>query len=174
MKRAKRSKWAHGTLTGYTHYKCRCDSCKQAKKQWRSNARQKNLAIERVKERDSSAKRRAAKPDYVRVYGKAYKTKHGARYRDISLQQKYGVSERQWDLMFERQKGLCPICLKPIYKFRDPSGRKASPVEHDHKTKRVRGLACYRCNRTKIGTNTAETAARLLAYLTSTFDGRDI
>lgn len=42
------------------------------------------------------------------------------------------------------QGGTCAICQKP------PKG-KALAVDHDHKTKRVRGLLCYADNKYLIG-----------------------
>jgi hypothetical protein len=92
--------------------------------------------------------------------------------RARTLQQKYGISEEQWDWMYNRQKGLCPICQKLIQKPGNKLGKRAAAVDHDHKTGRVRGLTCYRCNRFKIGRNTTESITRLYHYLTSEFDGR--
>ena len=94
--------------------------------------------------------------------------------RDLRLRKRFGITTEQWDLLFEQQKGLCPICLKPILKPNDPSGKRAAAVDHDHKTGRVRGLVHDRCNRFFISNNTIETAERLVAYLKSTLDGRDL
>ena len=95
--------------------------------------------------------------------------------RDKLLMKKYGLTEAQWLKMFKLQKGLCPICLKPIRKPGNPEGKIAAAVDHDHgPSKRVRGLACYVCNRWRIGRNTLETTRRLLTYMESTFDGRDL
>ena len=92
--------------------------------------------------------------------------------RSKLLQKKYGLTEAQWLKMFKRQKGKCPICLRKLFKPGNPEGRTAAAVEHCHTTGRVRGLACYPCNRWRIGRNSIETARRLLEYMESTFDGR--
>ena len=48
--------------------------------------------------------------------------------------------------MFKNQHGVCAICRQPnniktkYEKIRDLH------VDHDHKTKKVRGLLCYKCN----------------------------
>ncbi len=97
-----------------------------------------------------------------------------ANSREKSLQKKYGITSEQWEKMYELQKGKCPVCTKPIYKPQNKYGKRAAPVDHDHKTGRVRGLTCYRCNRFRIGRNTAESAKRLYDYLVSDFDGRDL
>jgi len=86
----------------------------------------------------------------------------------------YGVTTAQWLKMFEIQAGLCPICGNKLYKPGNLEGKRAANVDHDHKTKRVRGLVCNICNRLRIGINTADTAARLAPYLASDFDGRNI
>ena len=62
------------------------------------------------------------------------------RARDRYLQRKYGITLADYDRLFAAHDGGCWIC-----------GRKPKPgrnlhVEHDHKTGRVRGLACWRCN----------------------------
>lgn len=88
---------------------------------------------------------------------------------------KYGITPNQWDKMFDMQKGECPICLRPISRPGNLSGRRAASVDHDHKTKRVRGLLCYRCNRFTIGRHRhTDMIERVIAYLKSDFDGRKI
>jgi len=88
---------------------------------------------------------------------------------------KYGITQKQWLGIYKLQKGLCPICLKKILKPGNKLGKRAANVDHDHKTGRVRGLLCYRCNRFTIGrTRSTEQIRRVLAYLESDFDGRTI
>jgi hypothetical protein len=53
---------------------------------------------------------------------------------------RYGISLVDWQLMFERQGGVCAICNDP------PSKPRNFHVDHCHKTGRVRGLLCVRCN----------------------------
>mgnify|MGYP001591247724 CR=1 FL=1 len=86
----------------------------------------------------------------------------------------YGITIEQWQKMYEQQKGLCPICLGPIPNFEDKHNKLAVAVDHDHKTKKVRGLTCWRCNQYCISNNTVETARRLVAYLEQDTDGRDL
>lgn len=97
-------------------------------------------------------------------------TKYQARKK--RLNEAYGLSPQQWMKIYHHQKGLCPICLKPIFRPGNKLGKRAAAVDHDHKTGRVRGLLDYRCNRFRVGRNTAEAAKRMYDYLTSTFDGR--
>jgi hypothetical protein len=60
--------------------------------------------------------------------------------RDRYLQRKYKITEAQYELLLAAHDGNCWICGRPPKKQR-------LHVEHDHHTGRVRGLACWRCNR---------------------------
>lgn len=56
----------------------------------------------------------------------------------------YGISLSEYRVLLVKQGGVCAICGKP------PLGGNTSThslhVDHDHVTKRVRGLLCNRCN----------------------------
>lgn len=51
---------------------------------------------------------------------------------------KFGITEDDYNKMFNEQMGLCAICHKP------DSIRLA--VDHDHDTGLIRGLLCKKCN----------------------------
>lgn len=111
-------------------------------------------------------------PERIQKSAQTYKAKHPARIKELAhtarLKRVFGITPEQYDKMLARQGGGCAICGRPPKKNR-------LAVEHDHgASKRVRGLACHRCNKYKIGTNTAETARLVLAYLESDFDGRNL
>ena len=59
--------------------------------------------------------------------------------RDRYLVKTYGITEADYDVLLEAGNGACWIC------HRRPKKQRLH-VEHDHITKRIRGLACYRCN----------------------------
>lgn len=92
--------------------------------------------------------------------------------REARLKYRYGITLKQWDMMYDRQDGKCPICERALLKYNNKWGRRASPVDHCHKTKRVRGITCSQCNRYKIAKNDGNSAKKLLPYLDSDFDGR--
>jgi hypothetical protein len=52
---------------------------------------------------------------------------------------KYGITYEDYDRMLLQQNGVCAICGTPPKKNR-------LAVDHCHKTKKVRGLLCFRCN----------------------------
>lgn len=109
---------------------------------------------------------------------KAYHTKNRAKAaqtsRERRLRVEYGITEAQWQMMYELQGGKCPICGTTLHLPNNKEGKRAAAVDHDHKTGRIRGLVCHVCNRSRIGKNTAESAKRLTDFLSSDFDGRDL
>ena len=58
--------------------------------------------------------------------------------RDFHLRSTYGLSLEDYDKMVEKQHGECAICKEPEEKLL---------VDHNHRTKKVRGLLCAPCNR---------------------------
>lgn len=57
------------------------------------------------------------------------------------LKKNYGITVEDCDNLKASQSGKCAICETST-----PKGRGAFHVDHCHKTKRVRGLLCTRCN----------------------------
>jgi len=55
---------------------------------------------------------------------------------DLKLVKKYKISHKQYLEMIQLCSGKCQICLK----------QKATDIDHDHKTGKVRGLLCHNCN----------------------------
>lgn len=88
----------------------------------------KQYALDSSKERSRSCKK----------YHTGYKTRRRALY----IIRQYGITQVQYDQMFEAQCGVCLLCSKS----EAVEGRKLS-IDHDHKTGKVRGLLCAFCNR---------------------------
>lgn len=57
--------------------------------------------------------------------------------RDQYLKRTYGISLLDWEEMFTRQGSVCKICQKR---------KKRYDTDHCHKTGKVRGIICHRCN----------------------------
>lgn len=53
----------------------------------------------------------------------------------------YGLTPEQYEALLERQGGKCAICDTET-----PGGKGSWHVDHDHETKKVRGLLCHNCN----------------------------
>jgi len=60
---------------------------------------------------------------------------------ESARRKRYGLSRDQLVSLFNSQNGLCGICARPI-----SLGRRGFHVDHDHASKRVRGLLCHGCN----------------------------
>jgi hypothetical protein len=70
---------------------------------------------------------------------------HKLKAREDKLNTSYGISLREYDELWEKQKGVCAICERP--ETTKQHGRMARlAVDHDHKTGKVRGLLCRKCN----------------------------
>jgi len=100
----------------------------------------------RVKNQESVRKQ---KRDYYQK-NKEYVLTNNKQYRDNNydsilrkkLQNHYGLSLEDYRAMEISQNGVCKICYGP------PGGRiKRLCVDHCHKTGKIRGLLCSKCNR---------------------------
>lgn len=79
--------------------------------------------------------------------------------RNYRLKREYNISTEEYEKMYKGQCGLCSICDKKeeLYKL---------AIDHDHKTGRIRGLLCRKCNAALglFGDNT-ETMKRAMKYI---------
>ena len=60
---------------------------------------------------------------------------------DYQLQNKYGITLEQYEVMLENQNGSCHICGTTACQ----SGKRMA-VDHNHVTNKVRGILCFKCN----------------------------
>jgi hypothetical protein len=75
-----------------------------------------------------------------------YATEEGReKQRNHELQKKYGISVEQYEQMLASQNGVCLICGKGETHTRNGKVTLLC-VDHCHKTGKVRGLLCKRCN----------------------------
>lgn len=84
------------------------------------------------------------------------------KYQKLSkyYEKKYGITWQQRMEIWRKQGGRCAICKKHESYF-----SKRLAVDHDHSSGKVRGLACFRCNKLLIGRHTLDTASRVFLYL---------
>lgn len=95
-----------------------------------------SLEKDRTKNKKSYYKYREARLKKYREYD-----------RDVKTFRKYGITTRNYDWLFLKQKGCCAICGRNQSEVRE---HRRLSVDHDHKTGKVRGLLCLSCN-TKLG-----------------------
>lgn len=65
------------------------------------------------------------------------------QFRRWWLKSQYDIDHEVYDQMLERQGGVCAICHKPPP---ERANGGVLHVDHDHATRKVRGLLCRRCN----------------------------
>ncbi len=102
-----------------------------------------NHQAERIAKQVERDRQRLYKnPEEVRAYRAAYmreyNRKNHDRVRDNYLRRVYGISLGEYRHLLERQGFGCAIC-------EIPEG-KGLAVDHSHKTGKVRGLLCKKCN----------------------------
>ncbi len=74
-------------------------------------------------------------------YFKRYRAENKQKYVERNLRQ-YGITQHEYNEILAYQDGKCAIC-----KTEKPKGHSNKLyVDHDHKTGKVRGLLCSRCN----------------------------
>ena len=95
-----------------------------------------------------SAKGRAKRKVNSALFYQRHLARVKLRVRNKALRKRYGITVEEYNLMFERQNGLCACCGNPetlVNKFTGELQKLS--VDHDHVTGLNRGLTCARCNR---------------------------
>jgi recombination endonuclease VII len=84
----------------------------------------------------------------IRLRTRQWANAHYEERRTEQLSKKFQLSKETYQLLLNKQGGLCAICKRAEVAMDRRSGRvKALAVDHDHLTGRVRGLLCGSCNR---------------------------
>lgn len=73
-----------------------------------------------------------------------YYSKRKTIVRNSILKSKFGINKEQYREILVRQRNKCAICGK-VNQENSIDG-KSFAVDHDHKTGKIRGLLCTRCN----------------------------
>lgn len=63
------------------------------------------------------------------------------RARGYALKRKYGITLEQYEELLEKQGRCCAICERHESEF-----KTSLAVDHDHHSRRIRGLLCTSCN----------------------------
>ncbi len=101
--------------------------------------------------------RRRADPTYreaMRIYLLGYRRDHPDRVKNLYLQRIHGLSLAEYELLSEKQGGVCAICARAEMKVHRSGVRCELSVDHDHRCcpgrtscgQCVRGLLCSECN----------------------------
>ena len=86
-----------------------------------------------------SAKFRKQNPELKRKLAKKWYYKNKPSAKNTSLKCNYGITLEEYKAMLKTQNGVCAVC-------KEPPISKALCVDHCHKTGKIRGLLCSKCN----------------------------
>jgi hypothetical protein len=112
----------------------------QCKKCWNGiiyRNRQKRLEANPAQERAVYHRYYLANRDRLSKKSHAYYLTHKDKCRDSGLRRRFGITLQEYQAAYEKQAGLCGICEEWF---------KSLTVDHDHNSKRFRGLLCSPCN----------------------------
>jgi C4-type Zn-finger protein len=79
---------------------------------------------------------------HYRKYGRAYYNENKSKELSRALVKNYGITREDKRAMLESQNYKCPICGQTL----ELDGRKTH-LDHDHKTGKIRGVLCDKCNK---------------------------
>lgn len=118
----------HKDPKGKYGFKSRCKVCyKKEKQSWHSKNK-----VEVYKKTVNWAKNH---PKSIEINNKNKRFK------------KYNITEKQYNEMVIKQNDLCFICDKNETRLNKRSGKKQPLcIDHCHKTGKIRGLLCFKCN----------------------------
>jgi len=73
--------------------------------------------------------------------------KQSGYVREYGLKHKFGITVEYYDALWNAQNGVCAICEQPETTIHFMTGEVLRlAVDHCHKTGKIRGLLCNRCN----------------------------
>ena len=100
----------------------------------------RNDLLETRKTRDKTYQKKREKiNEYVNEYNRTEEGKLKLKFN--ALKYKYGITEEEYNKLYLSQNGKCAICGCDISLL----GNDAH-LDHDHTSKKNRGLLCKRCN----------------------------
>ena len=79
----------------------------------------------------------------IKKYAQENREKRAATCRNSKLKSTYGITAEDYEIMLAKQNGVCAICKAECSRRRSS---KFFCVDHCHKTLKIRGLLCNRCN----------------------------
>lgn len=88
---------------------------------------------------------RQENPEKFRDWSKNWRDNNPDADRARHLMREYGITVEQYNAMEVQQGGVCAICKQPETQERNGVEYRLA-VDHCHKTGKVRGLLCFKCN----------------------------
>jgi mannose-6-phosphate isomerase-like protein (cupin superfamily) len=89
-------------------------------------------------------KKKASDPEYTKKNAEKVKLSY-RRHKDKKIAAKYGVTPSDIQEIMQKQGYCCAVCGHPLIETFEQFNNKPH-IDHDHRTGKVRGALCYRCN----------------------------
>jgi len=94
-----------------------------------------------------SSKWHSKNKEYRNEYSRTHYKEHIQEYRHRWINLTYGLSYEDYNQLLQKQSGGCAICGIPLKLHSGiESEYEVAKVDHCHKTGKVRGLLCHKCN----------------------------
>jgi hypothetical protein len=104
----------------------------------------------RAREYQRKSKKDPAVREHINAQQRSRYLENPDHWRNFELKRHYGITLEEYRAMEAKQGGLCALCGKPPLVGKRAPGKPQRPpvleVDHDHITKKVRGLLCHWCN----------------------------
>lgn len=110
------------------------EQCKERRKQYYQKNKEKYQQYQKNRYQEN--------PEKIKEQRKQYYKNNVQKTKNSNLLLNYGITIEEYNSIFIKQKGKCAICGRQRSEF-----KKDFAVDHDHKTKKIRGLLCNNCNR---------------------------
>lgn len=111
--------------------------CRPCQAEQRRQKREANLEAVRAYDRE----RYRGNRERVLTRVRDYQIANPDKVRDQHRARLYGLKPGEFAAMFAAQGGRCAVCWTDM-----PNGKGYWHVDHDHETKKVRGILCQKCN----------------------------
>lgn len=123
----------------------RCRACRREEAlEWRrQNPEKSREHARRTREKHGHRYRQQNSARYAAL-SEAERSARARRTREAHLARKFGLTLDEFNALRAAQANCCAICSMPFTEA--VRGDGAVAVDHDHRTGRVRGLLCFKCN----------------------------
>jgi len=118
-----------------------CDEIKEKNKNYNKEWRTKNSEILKEKKKQYYIDNYDNRKIYSKEYYKKNKKKINEQFRKYKILQ-YGLSIDEHTALLNNQNMCCAICG-----INENELKTSLHIDHDHKTSKIRGLLCMKCNR---------------------------